>query len=121
MSETMPYCKAYLVKDLRAYPGWKEEVGALIRETEEVGHETREIPRDKLEDEDILYLHDNFVVTDGIFRDEHVVFAEVTDEWKSFCHEQLAFEVPEYEPIEIQLGPAAEGADEAGEAPASSN
>jgi hypothetical protein len=107
MSQTMPYCKAYLVKDLRAYPEWKEDVAALIRETEEVGHETREIPRDKLDDDDILYLHDDYVVTDGIIREEHLVFAEVTDDWKRFCHDQLAFEVPEYEPIEIQPGPAA--------------
>ena len=113
MSQTMPYCKAYLAKDLRAYPEWKEDLAALIRETEDVGHETREIPRDRLDDDDILYLHDDYVVTDGIVREEHVVFTEVTDDWKRFCHEQLAFEVPEYEPIEIQPGPPAPGSDTA--------
>jgi hypothetical protein len=118
MSETMPYCKAYLAKDLRAYSGWSEDVSALRPETEEVDGEEKELVREELQDDDILYVHDNYVVTDGIFRDEHVVFADVTDEWKRYCHEQLAFEVPDYEPIEIQPGPAAEVPPEPGEAPA---
>jgi hypothetical protein len=32
----------------------------------------------------------------------------VTDEWKDYCHGQLAFEIPVYEPINI---PKAEGSE----------
>jgi hypothetical protein len=30
-------------------------------------------------------------VTDGIFIDQHIIFDNVTDEWKEFCKNVLAF------------------------------
>lgn len=114
MAEMSAYCKAYLAKDLSAYEGWKADLEALRKETREVDGKEIEVPREGLGDDDILYLHDSYIVTDGVFKDEHVVFGEVTDEWKSFCHEKLDFEVPEYEPIEIQAEAApGDGADDA--------
>jgi hypothetical protein len=35
---------------------------------------------------------ENFVVTDGIFIDEHIIFDKVTDEWKEFCKGTLMFD-----------------------------
>jgi hypothetical protein len=32
----------------------------------------------------------------------------VTDDWRQFCHETLAFEIPVYEPIEIKHAEPAE-------------
>ena len=61
----------------------------------------KEIVRTTLEDDDVLYLHDSYVVTDDIYKDENVIFDKVTDEWKAFCTESLQFEIPDYEPIEI--------------------
>jgi hypothetical protein len=91
------YCKAYLVRDLRRYPGWREDPGALRPGTEERDGEEVAVERTALDDDDILYLQEDYVVTDGIFKDEHVVFSDVTDEWKRFCHEALGFELPAYE------------------------
>jgi hypothetical protein len=110
MAEMSAYCKAYLAKQFRAYPGWQENLEALRAETDDEGGETEQQPRQELGDEDILYLHDSYIVTDGVFRDEHVVFDQVDDAWKRFCHDRLDFEVPHYEPIEIEV--------EAGEAEA---
>lgn len=98
MTETVTYCKAYEVKDLRRYPKWKEDVSNLQTETDDDG---KEIARSELADDDVLFLHANYVVTDGIVKDEHIVFDDVTDEWKAFCSSELAFEIPEYETIEI--------------------
>lgn len=108
MAEMGSYCKAYLAKDLRAFDGWSEKTENLRQETREVDGEEVEVERDSLDGEDILYLQETYVVTDGIFLDEHIVFDEVTDAWKQFCHEQLGFEVPQYEPIEIDTAPAAD-------------
>jgi len=112
MAEMGKYCKAYLAKDFRKYPKWAENLDNLRKETEFKDGEEVEIPRDTLLDDDILYLQETYVVTDGIMLDEYIIFDDVTDEWKKFCHEDLEFEIPVYEPIEIK--PAEEAASEGG-------
>jgi hypothetical protein len=104
------YCKAYLAKDLRAFPGWSEKAENVRKEKKEVGGKEVEVER-VLDDESILYIQENYVVTDGIFKDENLIFDNVTDEWKEFCHGTLAFEIPVYEPIHI---PQAEAPTESG-------
>jgi hypothetical protein len=106
MAEMGSYCKAYLAKQFRAFDGWKEDTSDLRKETQEEDGKEVEVQRDAIDDEDILYLQETYVVTDGIFKDENVVFDDVTDAWKTFCHDELEFEIPEYEPL-----PTPEGAD----------
>lgn len=106
MAEMGSYCKAYLAKQFRAFDGWKEDVSDLRKETQEVDGKEVEVQREAIDDDDILYLQESYVVTDGIFKDENVVFDDVTDAWKAFCHDTLEFEIPEYEPLPT---PQAEG------------
>ena len=87
------YCKAYPLKRLRQYEQWTEELENVREETQEIDGKQVQIKRDLSED-DFLYLQENYIVTDGIFKDENVIFAQVTDEWKTFCHERLQFENP---------------------------
>lgn len=115
MAEMGSYCKAYLANQLRAFDGWSEKTENLRKETREVDGKEVEVERDSLGDDDILYLQETYVVTDGIFLDEHVVFDDVTDEWKAFCHGTLEFEVPHYEPIEIEAEPAGDGGEQGGD------
>ncbi len=107
MAEMSKYCKAYYVKRFREYPGWDEHAKKVKKERKEEKGEEIEIERD-MTDEDFLYLHDSYIVTDGIFVDEDIIFDQVTDEWKEFCHKTLEFEIPVYEPVKI---PEAEGAE----------
>ncbi len=90
------YCKAYRVKDLKKFPGWKVQVEHLRPEKRIVDGKEVEVPR-QLRDEDVLYLHEDFVVTDGIYRNENVVFEAVTPEWKQFCTRVLKFSVPDFD------------------------
>ena len=83
------YCKAYLLKQLRQFNQWNERQ-----------ENTSEINR-TLTDDDVLYLQENYVVTDGIFKDENIVFDNVTPEWKEFCHVVLQFEIPVYESVTV--------------------
>ena len=108
MAEMSDYCKAYLARDLRRFPGWTEDLSDLRKDTQEVDGDEVEVARETIGDEDVLYLHDSYVVTDDVFVDQHVVFADVTDAWQAFCHGELGFEVPDLEVPEIP-GADAEG------------
>jgi len=109
MAEMGKYCKAYLAKQLREYSGWSEKAENVRKEKKEVDGKEVEVDR-VLDDDSILYLQENYVVTDGIFKDQNIIFDNVTDEWKEYCHGPLAFEIPNYEPINIPTAPAADTA-----------
>jgi hypothetical protein len=71
---TPPYCKAYAIAALQAFPDWSESTA--------------------VEDEDIVYLHQDLSVTRCIWHDEDVVFCSSSPAWAKFCTEELAFSVP---------------------------
>ena len=81
------YCKAYMIPSFREFSGWTEKAENARMENGS--------PR-QLTDFDFLYLQENYVVTDGTFIDENVIFNNVTPEWIDFCKSVLKFAVPEY-------------------------
>jgi hypothetical protein len=84
------YCKAYLVKQFRQFEQWRENPIS-----EDAGDASSE--QQSFSGDDVLYLQENYVVTNGIFQDEQIVFAQVTPEWQQFCQTVLQFQVPEFE------------------------
>ena len=86
MSVIGKYCKSYKLSRLRQFPSWTERAENARRIRKEVNGETVETARE-LTDDDYVYLHRNFTVTDGIFIDENVIFSDVTPEWIEFCGE----------------------------------
>lgn len=92
------YCKAYLLKNLRQFSQWTERVENVKKEKKQVDGKEVEFDR-QLTDDDIVYLQENYVVTDGIFKDENIIFDNVTPEWKDFCTNTLLFEIPVYDSI----------------------
>ena len=95
------YCKAYQLKRFREFSGWTENTQNVRKETQEVDGKEIEIQRE-LTNDDILYLQENYLVTDDIFIDQNIIFDKVTPAWKDFCHQELQFEIPVYDPIEIK-------------------
>jgi len=73
------YAKGYLLGDLRKFSGWHE---AKINSSE-------------LPDDEVVFLHQNFTVTQLIWPGENVIFNQDTPEWRDFCSQQLQFEVPD--------------------------
>ncbi|MPQ96892.1 hypothetical protein GB931_02930 [Modestobacter sp. I12A-02628] len=71
-----PYCRAYPIGRLRAAPGWRDDAADL-------------------DDAAIVFVHDDLTVTRDMWRDEDVLYADVSAEWTSFCAEQLGFAVPD--------------------------
>lgn len=96
MKQMGKYCKAYPVTRFREFDGWKENTANLREDRAPAG--ATDADR-RLTEEDFLYLQENFVVTDGIFINENVIFDEVTPEWIEFCKGTLNFEVPVYETV----------------------
>jgi hypothetical protein len=87
------YCRAYPVEQFRKFAAWRERLDALAPNENDDG---TELPRTHLADDDYLFLQETYVVTDGIYQDEHVVFDDLTPEWTAFCAGELAFEIPDY-------------------------
>lgn len=92
------YCKAYPINRLREFSQWSECSENTRREKTEINGKEVEVNRE-LTDDDFLYLQANYVVTDGIFTDENVIFNHVTPEWKEFCKNTLGFEIQVDEPV----------------------
>lgn len=90
------YCKAYHTKSFRGFSGWKENLANLRTERNVENGKDVERRKTALHDDDVLYLQENYVVTDGIFKDENVVFDDVTEEWKRYCADALEFRIPDY-------------------------
>lgn len=102
MAKMGKYCKAYPIQRFRESKGWHENTDNLRKEKQEVDG-TEEMVGRQLTENDFLYLQENFHVTDGIFIDENIVFAEATREWIEFCKNTLKFEVPVYEPVAVDV------------------
>lgn len=73
-----PYCRAYPIAALRDYPAWTEP--------------TTPTP---LTEEDVVFVHHDYRVTRWMWHDEHVVFEDGTQAWKTFCHNRLDFRIPD--------------------------
>lgn len=91
MSLNGNYCKAYQVGRLREFAGW--DAGARAVERSEPGGGGAAAGR-SLADDEVVYVQENYVVTDGIFVDGEAVFDDVTPEWVEFCKTTLGFEPP---------------------------
>lgn len=73
-SSERKYCRAYHVGDLRRYSGWPGE-------------------SQELKDDDVVFLHHDYTVTKSMWAGEDVLFDNVTETWKEFCHHELRFAV----------------------------
>jgi len=88
------YCKAYPLQTLRAYPGWIEKA-ENARQEPPAGDGPLVTAARSLQDDDCAYVQEDYTVTDGIFKDEHVIFDQVTAKWIDYCGETLHFELPD--------------------------
>lgn len=72
------YFKVYPIKTLRSFQHWNE--------------------LDQIADDTNVYLQDNYVVTKSVFKDQQIIFENVTTDWVDFCHNQLGFKSPTFAP-----------------------
>ncbi|HEU4509393.1 MAG TPA: ankyrin repeat domain-containing protein [Pyrinomonadaceae bacterium] len=84
-STSRDYARAYLLGELRKFSDWSEETV----HADENGN-SRE-----LSDDDVVFLQQDFTVTELIWPGENVIFDRVTPEWIEFCTQELQFKVPD--------------------------
>jgi hypothetical protein len=77
------YQKAYPLKALRRFAGWKEK--------------TQSGSAPPLTDESIVFLQQDLTVTSDCFDTKQVIFDEVSPEWEEFCRNEAGFVVPDWE------------------------
>jgi|SRR5215467_1043756 len=93
MARMGSYCKAYMVGTLRTFEEWTEN-GDNARKNNNTGQVEK--GPSTLGERDFLYLQENYVVTDGVFMDENVIYDDITPSWIEFCEGVLKFKVPTY-------------------------
>lgn len=71
------YCRAYKLADLRRFPGWRQAIEPAAG------------------DGSFVFLHVDLRVTQTISPDEGVLYNDQSVEWRTFCTEQLHFQIPE--------------------------
>ncbi len=88
------YCKAYYLEDLRKYPEWNE---SRINWKKRNGHDgdSSGDPNDPFPDEKVVFIHQDFTVTESAWHNENVVFNQTNSAWKEFCATTLKFKVPD--------------------------
>lgn len=84
------YAQAFLLGNLRKFSGWREEkINWKQPAAEENGNSA------SLTDTDVVFLHQDFTVTELIWPGENVIFNKDTPEWREFCTNELQFKVPD--------------------------
>jgi len=76
------YCQAFPVSQLRRFAAWKESESSSTN-----GRRT-------LADDDLVYLHQDYSVTESMWHNENVIFTDESSAWREFCTNELGFKVP---------------------------
>jgi hypothetical protein len=93
------YCKAYMYSQLSKFEQWSD-YAMKTKQMKDVDDDVK-ASEESFKEDDILYLQENYLVTEGIYKDKNIVFEHVTQEWKDYCTEKLNFEIPIYETSEM--------------------
>lgn len=79
----LKFCRAFRVGRLRQFPDWRED------EDSSGLADGRALSNDEL-----VFLHHDYSVTESMWHGENVIFDRVTAAWKEFCRNELDFTVP---------------------------
>ena len=96
------YCKAYHASDFRRFADWKES-RINWKTTDDADSKDAEFA-----DDDVFFLHQDYIVTQSIWPNENVIFNNVTPEWQDFCHSVLGFKVPDDLDLIVSAGTVTE-------------
>lgn len=86
------FCKAYSLAEVAKFPDW----GSIVVNGEDNDKDQcAEDNSDEATLRDIVFVHQDFTVTRSMWEGEDVIINNITDEWISFCINELNFKVPD--------------------------
>jgi hypothetical protein len=88
------YCKAFHLGDLRKYSAWREN-RIRWKNNENGDRDVNSSSEEPFTDERIVFIHQDFTVTESMLHNENVIFNQVDSAWKDFCANTLSFKVPD--------------------------
>jgi uncharacterized protein len=97
----LKYCKAYQLGSLRKYSGWDESRIACKNDNQEAVATGRlnagnnETIDGDLTDDKIVFIHQDYSVTESIWRNENIIFDGADASWREYCTELLKFKIPD--------------------------
>jgi len=86
------YCKAYYLRDLRKFVAWSES-RINWKENEDQKKDSPGVA--EFADDSIVFIHQDFTVTESMWQNENVIFNQDSSEWRTFCTNTLEFKVPD--------------------------
>jgi uncharacterized protein len=89
------YCKAYYLRDLRTYPEWSESKINWKQRKDNHNGDGDSNPNDPSPDEKVVFIHQDFTVTESAWHNENVIYNQISSAWKEFCATTLKFKVPD--------------------------
>ena len=87
------YCKAYHLGDLRKYPLWRENRVNWKNSSDDNGSNNGD-GSDHLNDDNVVFIHQDFTVTESVWHNENILLDNPDDGWREFCANALDFKVP---------------------------
>lgn len=87
------YCKAYHLGDLRKYPLWRENHSSSKSSSNGNGANNGD-GGEYFGDDQVVFIHQDFTVTESVWHNENVIFNNVDPTWEEFCSSSLHFAVP---------------------------
>jgi ankyrin repeat protein len=88
------YCKAYYLRDLKNYSEWNESRINWKKKVNDNGDGNGH-PNDSFPDDKVVFIHQDFTVTESAWHNENVIFNQTNTGWKEFCATTLKFKVPD--------------------------
>jgi hypothetical protein len=84
------YCKAHMLKDLRAFAAWNERrINWKVKKENGDSDASGGFADDK-----VVFIHQDLTVTESAWHNENVIFDNVDSAWEEFCTSSLKFKVP---------------------------
>jgi len=89
------YCKAYHLGELRKYPEWSEGRINWKHKKDEDERNGGQDGDDPFPDDKVVFIHQDFTVTESVWHSENVIFDQVNSAWREFCVNTMKFKVPD--------------------------
>jgi len=89
------YCKAYHLRDLHKFSGWTDSKINWKEDKDTDEGDKTEGGDKEFSDDNVVFIHQDFTVTQSMYHNENVIYNNITSEWRQFLEDDIQFKVPD--------------------------